>query len=225
MPRRRLETQEELEVPACSSSSTITIHGKWFTDHPDDLGMVVHEFVRELDRALRRGEDPMAVFPKTTGKDADALRAESLAENSDDARCGAPPMPFSWAFVLKRGDPACEVRQTRNRRSGLSRQVATQFTLDRGGESPVLLRPSRGLARGALDEASPRPWTEARAAAPRSSSACSYARRGSPRLAGVGCSCPIASILCSSQRRSGLPERSAQGCRNIVTHHNDAKSP
>src|SRR5262249_25428103 len=43
-------------------------------------------------------------------------------------------------------------------------------------------------------------------------------------LAGGRCSCPFASILCSSQRRSGLPERSAQVCRNIVTHHRRRKA-
>ena len=56
-------------------------------------------------------------------------------------------------------------------------------------------------------------------AATRSSVAFGSARRGSPRLAGGRGSCPFASILCSSQRRSGLPERSAQVCRNIVAHH------
>jgi basic secretory peptidase family protein len=149
----KLVIEKELKVPAYTSGSTISINGKWITEHPDDLGMVVHELVhvvqryprghphagwltegiadylrwwryepeyfathgrpkidpakskytdsyrttaywlawaakkydlrlvRELDGALRRGEDPMAVFNKMTGKDADALWAEFLAQN------------------------------------------------------------------------------------------------------------------------------------------------
>lgn len=149
----RLVIQKELKVPAYTSGSTITINGKWITDHPDDLGMVVHELVHvvqrypathgrtgwltegiadwirwwryepeyfathgrpridpakskytdsyrttaywlawaakkydlrlvfELDRALRHGDDPLPVFTKTTGKDADALWAEFMAQN------------------------------------------------------------------------------------------------------------------------------------------------
>jgi hypothetical protein len=149
----RLVIQKEMKVPAATSGATISINGKWIVEHPDDLGMVVHELVhvvqrypsahrrlgwltegiadyirwwryepeyfathgrpkidpakskytdsyrttaywlawaakkydlrlvRELDGALRRGEDPMPVFTKATGKDADALWAEFLAQN------------------------------------------------------------------------------------------------------------------------------------------------
>ncbi len=36
--------------------------------------------VRALDAAMRRGEDPMPLFAQTTGRDADALWAEFLAQ-------------------------------------------------------------------------------------------------------------------------------------------------
>jgi hypothetical protein len=39
----RLIFKKTLEVPAYTSGSSITINGKWVTDHPNDLGMVVHE--------------------------------------------------------------------------------------------------------------------------------------------------------------------------------------
>jgi len=106
----RLVIVKEARVPAYTSGATSTINGQWITAHPDDLGMVVHELVHvvqhypgrrntpgwltegiadyircrlvfELDKALRRREDPMAVFTTLTGKDADALWAEFLAQN------------------------------------------------------------------------------------------------------------------------------------------------
>jgi hypothetical protein len=149
----RLVIKKEANFPAFTSGATITINGKWITEHPDDLGMVIHELVHvvqsypgrrgapgwltegiadyvrwwryepeyfathgrpkidpkkakytdsyrttaywlawaskqydarlvfELDRALRHREDPLAVFTKLTGKDADALWTEFLAQN------------------------------------------------------------------------------------------------------------------------------------------------
>jgi hypothetical protein len=39
----RLIVKKEISAPAWASSGDITINGKWITEHPDDLGMVVHE--------------------------------------------------------------------------------------------------------------------------------------------------------------------------------------
>lgn len=146
----KLVIKKEINVPAYASGGTITINGKWITQHPDDLGMVVHELthviqqypnsrtkpgwlvegiadyirwwryepeyhavrgrpridpekskytdsyrttgywlawagkkynqglVPALDRAQRKREDPMPVFEKLTGKDADALWKEFI---------------------------------------------------------------------------------------------------------------------------------------------------
>ena len=41
----KLVIKKTLNVPAYCSGGTITINGKWITDHPDDLGMVIHELV------------------------------------------------------------------------------------------------------------------------------------------------------------------------------------
>ncbi len=35
--------KKEISAPAWASGNTITVSGKWITEHPDDLGMVVHE--------------------------------------------------------------------------------------------------------------------------------------------------------------------------------------
>jgi len=35
--------KKEISAPAWANGGTITISGKWITQHPDDLGMVVHE--------------------------------------------------------------------------------------------------------------------------------------------------------------------------------------
>ena len=145
--RLRIVIKKEISAPAWASGDTITVSGKWITQHPDDLGMMVHEMthliqnyprneknvgwlvegiadyvrwwryepeaprpridpakakytdayrttaywlawvarkydmrlVPALDKELRRGKDPMPVFEKITGKDADALWAEFLA--------------------------------------------------------------------------------------------------------------------------------------------------
>ena len=39
----RLVFKKEISAPAWASGEEITINGKWITDHPDDLGMVIHE--------------------------------------------------------------------------------------------------------------------------------------------------------------------------------------
>ncbi|MBX7131520.1 MAG: basic secretory family protein [Fimbriimonadaceae bacterium] len=44
----KLIFKKELDVPAYASGGTITINGKWITQHPDDLGMVVHELTHVI---------------------------------------------------------------------------------------------------------------------------------------------------------------------------------
>ncbi len=41
----KLVVKKKINVPAYTSNATITINGEWITQHPDDLGMVVHELV------------------------------------------------------------------------------------------------------------------------------------------------------------------------------------
>jgi hypothetical protein len=35
--------KKDLEVPAYAAGDTITINGKWVTQHPDDFGVIIHE--------------------------------------------------------------------------------------------------------------------------------------------------------------------------------------
>jgi hypothetical protein len=141
--------KKDLNVPAYASGDAITINGKWISEHPDDLGMVIHELVHilqqyprnrantgwlteaiadyirwwryepegprpritenskmtdgyrvtayflawagkkydlrlvpSLDAALRKGEDPMPVFAKFCGKNADEVWKEFVAAAS-----------------------------------------------------------------------------------------------------------------------------------------------
>ena len=145
----KLVFKKDLNVPAYASGATITINGKWIAEHPDDLGMVIHELthviqqyphnkadigwltegiadyvrwwryepesvrpritersamkdgyrvtayflawvgkkydlrlVPALDAALRKGQDPMPVFSKMTGKAAEELWKEFAAATS-----------------------------------------------------------------------------------------------------------------------------------------------
>ena len=138
--------KKDLNVPAYASGGSITINGKWIAEHPDDLGMVIHELIHvlqqyprnrantgwltegiadyirwwryepeaprpritenskmtdgyrvtayflawagkkydlrlvpQLDAALRKGEDPMPVFEKLCGKNADNVWKEFSA--------------------------------------------------------------------------------------------------------------------------------------------------
>lgn len=143
----KLVIKKEISAPAWANGSTITISGKWITQHPDDLGMVIHELthvvqnypgskstpgwlvegiadyvrwwryepeaprpkvdpskskytdsyrttaawlawtsrkynmglVPALDRAMRKREDPMPLFERLTGKNADDLWSEYVA--------------------------------------------------------------------------------------------------------------------------------------------------
>jgi len=39
----KIVIKKEISAPAWASGDTITVSGKWITEHPDDLGMMVHE--------------------------------------------------------------------------------------------------------------------------------------------------------------------------------------
>jgi hypothetical protein len=45
--------KKEIDVPAYAGGDAITINAKWVAEHPDDLGMVVHELVHVLQRYPR----------------------------------------------------------------------------------------------------------------------------------------------------------------------------
>jgi hypothetical protein len=148
-PRKEIKfvIKKEISAPAWAAGDTITINGKWITEHPDDLGMIVHELthivqsyprnkanvgwlvegiadyvrwwryepeaprpkidpeknkytdsyrvtaywlawvsrkydmrlVPALDRELRKGEDPIPVFSKMSGKSPEELWKEFVA--------------------------------------------------------------------------------------------------------------------------------------------------
>ncbi|MBX3118531.1 MAG: DUF4157 domain-containing protein [Fimbriimonadaceae bacterium] len=42
--------KKEISAPAYASGSTITVNGKWITEHPDDLGMMVHELTHVVQQ-------------------------------------------------------------------------------------------------------------------------------------------------------------------------------
>lgn len=44
----RLVFKKDLNVPAYASGGKITINGKWIAQHPDDLGMIVHELTHVI---------------------------------------------------------------------------------------------------------------------------------------------------------------------------------
>jgi hypothetical protein len=49
----KLIFKKEIEVPAYASGDGITINAKWIAEHPDDLGMVIHELVHVLQQYPR----------------------------------------------------------------------------------------------------------------------------------------------------------------------------
>ena len=49
----KLIFKKDLNVPAYASGGSITINGKWIAEHPDDLGMVIHELVHVLQQYPR----------------------------------------------------------------------------------------------------------------------------------------------------------------------------
>lgn len=46
----RLVVKREISAPAYASGDEITINGKWITEHPGDLGMVIHELTHVVQR-------------------------------------------------------------------------------------------------------------------------------------------------------------------------------
>lgn len=46
----KLIVKKDLSVPAYASGGSITISGKWITEHPEDFGMVIHELTHVLQR-------------------------------------------------------------------------------------------------------------------------------------------------------------------------------
>lgn len=44
----KLTIKPEISAPAYTTGSEITINGKWITQHPEDLGMVIHELVHVI---------------------------------------------------------------------------------------------------------------------------------------------------------------------------------
>jgi hypothetical protein len=46
----KLTFKKELNVPAYASGGEITISGKWIKDHPNDLGLVIHELVHVIQQ-------------------------------------------------------------------------------------------------------------------------------------------------------------------------------
>src|SRR6185436_1626809 len=54
----KLVIKKTANSPAYASGSTITINGKWITDHPDDLGMVVHELTHVIQMYPRNQKKP-----------------------------------------------------------------------------------------------------------------------------------------------------------------------
>ena len=45
--------KKDVDVPAYASGDSITINAKWVTEHPDDLGMVIHELVHVVQKYPR----------------------------------------------------------------------------------------------------------------------------------------------------------------------------
>lgn len=54
----KLVIKKSINSPAYASGGTITINGKWITDHPDDLGMIVHELTHVVQSYPRNQKKP-----------------------------------------------------------------------------------------------------------------------------------------------------------------------
>ncbi|MCW5947105.1 MAG: DUF4157 domain-containing protein [Fimbriimonadales bacterium] len=54
----RIRILPTANAPAFASGNTITINGKWITDRPDDLGMVIHELVHVVQQYPRNDKKP-----------------------------------------------------------------------------------------------------------------------------------------------------------------------
>jgi len=46
----RLVVKKEISAPAWATGDEITVSGKWITQHPDDLGMMVHELTHVVQQ-------------------------------------------------------------------------------------------------------------------------------------------------------------------------------
>jgi hypothetical protein len=46
----KLVFKKEISAPAYASGGTITVNGKWITQRPDDLGMMIHELVHVVQQ-------------------------------------------------------------------------------------------------------------------------------------------------------------------------------
>ena len=53
----RLVFKKEISAPAWASGGEITVSGKWITEHPDDLGMMVHELTHVIQQYPRNEVD------------------------------------------------------------------------------------------------------------------------------------------------------------------------
>jgi hypothetical protein len=53
----KLVFKKEISAPAWAAGGEITINGKWVTEHPDDLGMVIHELTH-IVQAYRWNRTP-----------------------------------------------------------------------------------------------------------------------------------------------------------------------
>jgi hypothetical protein len=53
----KLTFKKEISAPAWANGGEITINGKWVTEHPDDLGMVIHELTH-IVQAYRWNRTP-----------------------------------------------------------------------------------------------------------------------------------------------------------------------
>ncbi|WP_435011360.1 basic secretory protein-like protein [Tundrisphaera lichenicola] len=56
-PKLKLVFKKRLRVPAYAGGRTITISGPWIREHPDDLGMVVHELTHLIQHYPRSEDD------------------------------------------------------------------------------------------------------------------------------------------------------------------------
>lgn len=53
----KIVIKKEISAPAWASGNTITVSGKWITQHPDDLGMMVHEMTHLVQSYPRNKVD------------------------------------------------------------------------------------------------------------------------------------------------------------------------
>jgi hypothetical protein len=54
----RIVFKKSLNVPAYASGATLTINAKWVHDHPDDLGVIIHEMTHLIQAYPRSRQTP-----------------------------------------------------------------------------------------------------------------------------------------------------------------------